>query len=101
MRATERSDGNNTENKFKAILQQSPIQPLTRKEIAKDIYLEKELDTIKTPEAQYIFRIVSKTLKVVTFIADFTGSDKCEFTEGSAKKTKDTHGNESESKSVF
>ena len=75
-------------------MQQSPIQPLTRKEIAKDIYLEKELDAIKTPEAQYIFRVVSKTLKVITFIADFTGSDKCEFTEGTVKKSKDAHGGE-------
>ena len=75
-------------------MQQSPIQPLTRKEIAKDIYLEKELDTIKTPEAQYIFRIVSKTLKVITFVADFTGSEKCEFTEGTVKKSKDSHGND-------
>ena len=83
-------------------MQQSPIQPLTRKEIAKDIYLEKELDSIKTVDSQYIFRIVSKTLKVITFVADFSGSDKCEFTEGTVKKSRDAPNNEaSESRMVF
>ena len=88
-------DTNPTEaNKIKSAMQQVAMQPLTRKEIARDIFLEKELDTSKQTDYQYIFRIVSKTLKIVTFIADFQGSDKVEFSEGSLKKTKDNHGNE-------
>ena len=88
-------DTNPTEaNKVKSAMQQVAMQPLTRKEIARDIFLEKELDTSKQTDYQYIFRIVSKTLKIVTFIADFQGSDKVEFSEGSLKKTKDNHGNE-------
>ena len=56
--------------------------------------MEKELDTSKQTEYQYIFRVVSKTLKIITFIADFQGSDKVEFSEGTVKKIKDSHGNE-------
>ena len=56
--------------------------------------MEKELDTSKQTEYQYIFRVVSKTLKIITFIADFQGSDKVEFLEGTVKKIKDSHGNE-------
>ena len=80
--------------KFKSALQQAAMQPLTRKEIARDIFLEKELDTSKQTEYQYIFRVVSKSLKIITFIADFQGSDKVEFSEGTVKKIKDNHGNE-------
>ena len=102
LRVTERSDTLQTVDKFRAIVAQSPIQPLTRKEIAKDIFLEKELDTTKTVDTQYIFRIVSKTLKVITFFADFTGSDKCEFLEGTVKKSKDAQGNDvTENKKQF
>ena len=56
--------------------------------------MEKELDTSKQTEYQYIFRVVSKSLKIITFIADFQGSDKVEFSEGTVKKIKDNHGNE-------
>ena len=80
--------------KFKSALQHAAMQPLTRKEIARDIFLEKELDTSKQTEYQYIFRVVSKSLKIITFIADFQGSDKVEFSEGTVKKIKDNHGNE-------
>ena len=37
-------------NKFKSVMQQAAMQPLTRKEIARDIFLEKELDTTKQTE---------------------------------------------------
>ena len=33
-------------------------------------------------------------MKIITFIADFQGSDKVEFSEGTVKKIKDSHGNE-------
>ena len=34
-------------NKFKSVMQNAAMQPMTRKEIARDIFLEKELDTTK------------------------------------------------------
>ena len=60
---------------------QHPRTPLfERKDIARSIYLEKELvsDDI-TNERFYMFRLVTSTLKIVEFEADFSGSLNCEF----------------------
>jgi hypothetical protein len=58
-----------------------------RKEIAKDIFLEKELDASLAggQEPRYYFRVISKSLRIINFEADFTGSDKVEFSDDSKK----------------
>lgn len=58
-----------------------------RKEIAKDIWLEKELDASLAggQEPRYYFKVISKSLRIINFEADFTGSDKVEFTDESKK----------------
>ena len=43
--------------------------------IAKDIWLEKEPEVIG-PDIFYKFTVITKTVKVVNFEADFKGSEK-------------------------
>lgn len=58
-----------------------------RKEIARDIYLEKELDMALSggQEPRYYFKIVSKSLRIINFEADFNGSEKVEFIDDQKK----------------
>lgn len=58
-----------------------PTAPKVTREIAKDIYLEKELEPSSGGYPVYIFRLVTRCFKVVNFEADFTGSNNCEFYE--------------------
>ena len=62
---------------------QTKVTPaFERKYIARSIHLEKEL--INDPicnEKFYMFRLVTKTLKIIEFEADFSGSLNCDFIE--------------------
>ena len=63
---------------------QTKVAPPTfeRKYIARCIHLEKELMTDPiVNEKFYMFRLVTKTLKIIEFSADFSGSLNCEFIE--------------------
>ena len=56
--------------------------------IAPDIYLEKELD-LKLEGGEhprYLFKIVSKSLRVITFEVDFTGSQNLLFYQDHTKQ---------------
>jgi hypothetical protein len=57
--------------------QQEPIKvpPKVSKLIAKDIWLEKE-PIVSGTDIFYRFTVITKTVKVVNFEADFKGSDK-------------------------
>ena len=61
--------------------------PVERKEIAPDIFLEKELDMrLEGGEnPRYLFKLVSRSLRVITFEVDFTGSSNVEYYQDSAE----------------
>lgn len=61
-----------------------------RKDIARSIYLEKELvQDDKNQEKYYMFRLVTQSLKIVEFEADFSASQNCEFVEVRMKQDRD------------
>lgn len=52
------------------------------KEITKDIFLEKELlSGLGKGEPIYIFKLITKSTKGISYIADFTGSTNVLFIE--------------------
>jgi|688.fasta_scaffold997760_1 hypothetical protein len=55
------------------------MPPKVSKQIAKDIWLEKEPEINDKQEIFYKFTVVSKTSKVINFQVDFTGSEKVAF----------------------
>ena len=57
------------------------LSPLETKQIARSIFLEKEMMLDESGEKFYMFRLVSQTLKIVEFVADFTGSRNCDFVD--------------------
>ena len=51
------------------------LPPKVTKVIAKDIYLDKEPE-VSGLDVYYKFTVVTKTVKIVNFEADFTGSER-------------------------
>ena len=58
------------------------LPPIEVKQISRAIHLEKEtlIDEV-TKERYYMFRLISKTLKIIEFTADFSGSTNCAFVD--------------------
>ena len=56
------------------------VPQIELKQVSRAIHLEKEMliDEV-TKERYYMFRLISKTLKIIEFTADFTGSTNCQF----------------------
>lgn len=55
------------------------MPPKVSKQIAKDIWLEKEPEVNDKQEIFYKFTVVSKTSKIINFQVDFAGSEKVVF----------------------
>jgi hypothetical protein len=60
------------------ITEQIKLPPKVSKHIAKDIWLEKEPEVSGT-DIFYKFTVITKTVKIVNFEADFKGSEKVQF----------------------